>query len=40
MKVLFLAACYPNRFDAMEGLFIRKHASAVGKYTDVRMSCS
>lgn len=37
MKVLFLAAWYPNRFDAMEGLFIRKHATAVGQYTDVHV---
>lgn len=28
MKILFLAAWYPNRTDDMEGLFVRKHAQA------------
>lgn len=31
MKVLFLSAWYPNRYDAMEGLFVRKHAQAVAR---------
>lgn len=29
MKVLFLTAWYPHRYDAMAGLFVRKHAEAV-----------
>ncbi len=29
MKVLFLATWYPMRYDAMAGLFVRKHAQAV-----------
>lgn len=35
MKVLFLTAWYPHRYDAMEGLFVRKHAEAVSRYADV-----
>lgn len=31
MRVLFLSAWYPNRYDAMEGLFVRKHAQAVAR---------
>ena len=34
-KVLFLSAWYPNRYDTMAGLFVRKHAEAVGQYADV-----
>ena len=34
-KVLFLSAWYPNRNDNMFGLFVRKHAEAVGLYADV-----
>lgn len=34
-KVLFLSAWYPHRYDAMEGLFVRKHALAVNLYCDV-----
>ena len=34
-KVLFLSAWYPNRYDAMAGLFVRKHAEAVSQYADV-----
>jgi len=30
-KVLFLSAWYPNRYDAMAGLFVRKHAEAVSQ---------
>ena len=29
MKVLFLSEWYPHRYDAMAGLFVRKHAQAV-----------
>ncbi len=29
MKVLFFTAWYPHRYDAMAGLFVRKHAAAV-----------
>ena len=29
MKVLFLTPWYPHRYDAMSGLFVRKHAQAV-----------
>ncbi len=28
MKILYLTQWYPNRYDAMEGLFVRKHAQA------------
>lgn len=35
MKVLFLAAWYPDRYDAMSGLFVRKHAEAVSRFCDV-----
>lgn len=35
IKVLFLSAWYPNRYDAMAGLFVRKHAEAVSLYCDV-----
>lgn len=31
MKVLFLTAWYPHRYDAMAGLFVRKHAEAVAR---------
>ncbi len=34
-KVLFLSAWYPHRYDAMEGLFVRKHALAANQYSDV-----
>ncbi|HRZ97520.1 MAG TPA: glycosyltransferase [Paludibacter sp.] len=37
MKVLFISAWYPNRYDAMAGLFVRKHAEAVSLYCDVRV---
>ncbi len=29
MKVLYFSAWYPHRYDAMAGLFVRKHAEAV-----------
>lgn len=32
---LFLSAWYPNRNDAMSGLFVRKHAEAVSRYCKV-----
>lgn len=32
---LFLSAWYPNRDDAMSGLFVRKHADAVSRYCKV-----
>ena len=35
MKVLFLSALYPHRYDAMWGLFVRKHAEAVSRFADV-----
>ena len=35
MKVLFLSAWYPHRYDAMAGLFVRKHAEAVSRYAKV-----
>ena len=35
MKVLFLSAWYPHRYDAMLGLFVRKHAEAVSRFADV-----
>ena len=35
MKVLFTAIWYPHRYDAMEGLLVRKHAEAVSRYADV-----
>lgn len=34
-KVLFLSKWYPHRYDAMEGLFVRKHAMAVSRFVDV-----
>ncbi len=35
MKVLFISQWYPHRYDAMEGLFVRKHAEAVSLYAEV-----
>jgi len=35
MKVLFLSAWYPHRYDAMDGLFVRKHAEAVSRFAEV-----
>lgn len=34
-KILFLSAWYPNRYDAMSGLFVRKHADCASKFADV-----
>lgn len=35
MKVLFFSPWYPHRYDAMSGLFVRKHAEAVARHCDV-----
>ncbi len=35
IKVLFISAWYPHRYDLMSGLFVRKHAEAVSLYCDV-----
>lgn len=35
LKVLFLPAWYPNKNDAMAGLFVKHHAKAVKNYADV-----
>ncbi len=35
MNVLFFSAWYPHRYDAMSGLFVRKHAMAVSAFCDV-----
>jgi len=35
IRTLFLSAWYPNREDAMVGLFVRKHAEAVALQNDV-----
>ena len=37
MKVLFLSAWYPYRYDKMAGLFVQKHAEAVALYCDVKL---
>lgn len=37
INVLFLSQWYPNRYDAMEGLFVQKHAEAVGLYCNVKV---
>lgn len=37
IKVLFLSPLYPNRYDAMLGLFVRKHAEAVSRYCKVKV---
>ena len=31
MKILFITPWYPHRYDAMSGLFVRKHAQAVAR---------
>lgn len=33
--ILFISAWYPNRYDAMSGLFVRKHAEAVSRFNQV-----
>lgn len=35
LHILFLPRWYPNRYDPMPGLFIRRHAEAVSKYARV-----
>ena len=35
IRSLFLSAWYPNREDAMVGLFVKKHAEAVALHSDV-----
>ena len=35
LKVLYFSPWYPHRYDAMLGLFVRKHAEAVARYCDV-----
>ncbi|MDR1793042.1 MAG: glycosyltransferase family 4 protein [Bacteroidales bacterium] len=37
MKVLFLSAWYPNRYDEMSGNFIQKHAFAVSACCEVKV---
>lgn len=40
MKILFLTPWYPHRYDAMAGLFVRKHAQAVVRQgVDVGVMC-
>ena len=34
-KILFLPAWYPNRYDTMSGLFVRKHADCASQFADV-----
>ncbi len=34
-NILFLSAWYPNRYDAMDGLFVRKHAEAASRHANV-----
>jgi glycosyltransferase involved in cell wall biosynthesis len=35
IRVLFLSAWYPHRYDSMLGLFVKKHAEAVSRYCEV-----
>ncbi|NJK93828.1 MAG: glycosyltransferase family 4 protein [Bacteroidales bacterium] len=35
MKILFLSAWYPNRYDPMPGLFVKQHAEVVASQHDV-----
>lgn len=37
IKVLFVSRWYPNRLDAMEGLFVKKHALAATLYNEVQV---
>ena len=40
MKVLFLTPWYPYRYDAMSGLFVRKHAQAIARQgVEVSVMC-
>lgn len=35
LKVLYFSAWYPHRYDAMSGLFVRKHAQAAARHCEV-----
>lgn len=35
LKILFLSAWYPTKYDSMLGLFVKIHAKAVSKFCDV-----
>jgi len=37
IRVLFLSAWYPHRYDSMFGLFVKKHAEAVSRYCEVNV---
>lgn len=37
MNALFISPWYPNKYDSMLGLFVRKHAEAVGLYANVKV---
>jgi len=37
MKVLFISALYPHRYDSMSGLFVQKHAEAVSMLAEVKV---
>ncbi len=37
MNVLIISAWYPTRYDAMSGLFVRKHAVAVSKFCNAKV---
>lgn len=37
INVLFLSLWYPNRYDPMLGLFVRKHAEAVSLFANVKV---
>ncbi len=37
MNVLIISAWYPTRYDAMSGLFVKKHAAAVSKFCNVKV---
>ncbi len=39
LKVLYLTPWYPHRYDAMLGLFVRKHAEAVARRCGVCVLC-
>jgi glycosyltransferase involved in cell wall biosynthesis len=34
---LFLTRWYPHRYDAMEGLFVRKHAESIGRFMPIKV---
>ena len=39
MNVLYITPWYPNRRDALDGLFVRKHAQAVARHAAVSVVC-